>query len=113
MLKHVTISRWLSQQNYAWAVSTLKQSSNRDIVLNKLLGIVIMGEIVPQAICSRYGLHVGAYTIWLTKLFMVITFVISYPISKILDLILGEEIGTVYNRKKLMEMLKVNLNTIA
>nr|CAB3232141.1 metal transporter CNNM4 [Phallusia mammillata] len=76
-------------------------------VVGSTAGIVIFGEIVPQAICSRYGLHVGAYTSWLTKLFMVITFIISYPISLILDCILGKEIGTIYNRKKLLEMLKI------
>ncbi|XP_068928006.1 metal transporter CNNM4 isoform X2 [Petaurus breviceps papuanus] len=76
-------------------------------VASSTLGIVIFGEIVPQALCSRHGLAVGASTIGVTKLFMLLTFPLSFPISKVLDYVLGQEIGTVYNREKLMEMLKV------
>ncbi|CAM5127673.1 unnamed protein product [Natator depressus] len=76
-------------------------------VIASTIGIVIFGEIVPQALCSRHGLAVGANTITITKFFMLVTFPLSYPISKLLDCILGQEIGTVYNREKLVEMLKV------
>ena len=43
----------------------------------------------------------------LTKFFMLLTFPLAFPISKILDKILGEEMGTVYNKKRLIELLRV------
>ncbi|XP_019909174.1 metal transporter CNNM4 isoform X4 [Esox lucius] len=76
-------------------------------VVASTVGIVIFGEIVPQALCSRHGLAVGANTIQVTKFFMLLTFPLSFPVSKLLDVLLGQEIGTVYNREKLVEMLKV------
>jgi metal transporter CNNM len=42
---------------------------------------------------------------------MVLTCPLAFPISKILDKILGEEMGTVYNKKRLIELLKVTRET--
>lgn len=67
--------------------------------------IVIFGEIIPQAICNRYGLAIGAVTLPLTLLAMILTFPLSFPISKILDCILGEELGTRYRKDELLELV--------
>ncbi len=41
--------------------------------------------------CSRYGLQVGAYSAWFVRALMWLCFVIAWPISKILDSLLGHE----------------------
>ncbi|XP_072335700.1 metal transporter CNNM1 isoform X1 [Scyliorhinus torazame] len=69
--------------------------------------IFFFGEILPHAICSRHGLALASKTIWVTKVFMFIAFPASYPISKLLDAILHQQISNFYTREKLIEMLKV------
>jgi len=60
--------------------------------------IVIFGEIIPQAICNKYGLFIGAHFTWLIYLLIALTFVISFPLSLLLKCILGEEEGNVYSK---------------
>merc|ERR1712226_711752 len=43
----------------------------------------------------------------ITKALMLITLPIAWPISRLLDIVLGKEEGTVYNRKSLLEMLRI------
>lgn len=56
---------------------------------------------------------VGAKTIFITKAIMVLTFPLAYPVSKILDVLLGEEIGNVYNRDRLKELVRVSINELS
>lgn len=75
-------------------------------IVGATAGIVVFGEIIPQAICSRHGLYIGFRTLPLTYFFMAITGILSYPLGKLLDIVLGDEIGVVYNRHRFLEIIK-------
>lgn len=58
--------------------------------------IVIFSEILPQAICSRHGLAVGAFFAIPVRLLMLIWFIVAWPVAKLLDLLLGKYQGVMY-----------------
>lgn len=70
--------------------------------------IMLFGEIIPQAICSRHPLLIGSYMIGFVKFLRTILFPVSYPIAWVLDAFLGEELGTIYNREELKGLIDVH-----
>ncbi|KAL0918623.1 hypothetical protein M5K25_010641 [Dendrobium thyrsiflorum] len=52
--------------------------------------VLAFGEVIPQAICTRYGLAVGANFVWLVRILMIICYPVAYPIGKFLR---GEILG--------------------
>ncbi|KAI6234072.1 hypothetical protein M3Y99_00840800 [Aphelenchoides fujianensis] len=72
----------------------------------ELMLIQKSGESALKRCASRKGLYVGAHTINLTRVMMLLTFPIAWPIGKILDCVLGEDLVG-YDRRQLLELMKL------
>lgn len=68
--------------------------------------ILIFGEILPQAVFSRYAIIFGARTVWLVKIFRFILYPITASLAWFLDRLLGDEIPTIYTKRELMKIIE-------
>ena len=68
--------------------------------------IVIFGEIIPQAIFSRFALLLGARIAWLVKIIIFILLPITWPIAWILNKTLGDELATIYSKRELVKIIE-------
>ncbi|KAI5559687.1 hypothetical protein BDE02_17G129400 [Populus trichocarpa] len=75
-----------------------------------LIGNALAMEIIPQAVCSRYGLSIGAKLSIVVRFIVVVLFPLAYPISKLLDWILGEKHSALLRRAELKTLVDMHGN---
>ncbi|ELR10932.1 uncharacterized protein ACA1_145880 [Acanthamoeba castellanii str. Neff] len=71
--------------------------------------ILIAGEILPQALGSRYGLFIGANLVWLVWVLIAILYPIAWPVSLILDWALAGSQSTFFRRAELAELVSLHV----
>lgn len=69
--------------------------------------VLAFGEVIPQAVCTRYGLAIGANLLWLVKFLMFLCYPISYPVGKCLDIALGHD-EVLFRRAQLKALVSIH-----
>ncbi|KAJ3980264.1 DUF21-domain-containing protein [Lentinula detonsa] len=73
-----------------------------------LISTASIGEIIPQAVCVRYGLSIGAKCVPFVLALMWILAPVAYPIAKILDYALGTNEAHMYKKSQLKSFLQLH-----
>lgn len=73
-----------------------------------VVSIMLFGEIIPQAVCSRHPLYFGYQLIGFVRALRFIMYPLAAPIAFVLDFALGEELNTIYNREELKGLIDVH-----
>ncbi|XVF38133.1 hypothetical protein REPUB_Repub20aG0072500 [Reevesia pubescens] len=71
-----------TEKKQAAAILPVVQKQHQLLVTLLLCNAAAM-EVIPQAICTRYGLAVGANFAGLVRILMIICYPIAYPIGKV------------------------------
>ncbi|KAL6238996.1 hypothetical protein BDW75DRAFT_178670 [Aspergillus navahoensis] len=123
--KHARTVLKLISKGKHWVLVTLLLGNvvvneSLPIVLDKTLGggwpavlgstvlIVIFGEVIPQSVCVRYGLPIGAYLSPMVLVLMYAFAPAAWPTAKLLDYLLGQTHGTVYKKAGLKTLVMLH-----
>ncbi|KAJ1984199.1 hypothetical protein H4R34_000805 [Dimargaris verticillata] len=70
--------------------------------------ILVFGEVIPQSVCARHGLVIGAFFAWPVRILRWILAPLGYPIACLLDWVLGKNHGMIYRKAELKELVSMH-----
>ncbi|KAI5984545.1 hypothetical protein EDC04DRAFT_2884658 [Pisolithus marmoratus] len=79
----------------------------QSVVVSTVL-IVIFSEIIPQSLCTRHGLYLGAKMAGFTQALIYLLGIVAWPVAKLLEYILGPHHGIIYRRAELKELIAMH-----
>ncbi|KAJ3783690.1 hypothetical protein GGU10DRAFT_360165 [Lentinula aff. detonsa] len=79
----------------------------QSVVVSTIL-IVIFSEIIPQSLFTRHGLYLGAKMAGFTKVLIYVLGIVSWPVAKLLEFVLGPHHGIIYRRAELKELIAMH-----
>jgi hypothetical protein len=79
----------------------------QSVVVSTVL-IVIFAEIIPQSVFTRHGLYLGAKMATPTQYMIYALGIVSWPVAKLLEFVLGPHHGIIYRRGELKELIAMH-----
>lgn len=76
-------------------------------ILISVTGVLLFGEIVPQSIFHRYSIPISATLAPVVWIMIFMTFSISFPLARLLDLISGKPKEILFRREELRNLLNL------
>lgn len=76
-------------------------------VLISVTVVLLFGEIIPQALCQRHGLAIGAGAAPFVRLLMLLCYPVAKPIAWVLDRLLGHQTA-LFRRAQLKALVEVH-----
>ena len=83
-----------------------KISDSVTAIFVSVTAVLFIGEVLPQALCTRYALAIGGIMAPFVWFLIVIFFIVAWPVSKLLDCLLGSDHGTFYKRAELKSLVE-------
>jgi CBS domain containing-hemolysin-like protein len=77
-------------------------------VLISVTAVLIFGEILPQSICTRYGLTIGSFAAPVVTILMFLALPVALPLSLILNKLLGKAHSGYYRKSEIKDLVMLH-----
>ncbi|CAL1706813.1 unnamed protein product [Somion occarium] len=118
----LSISGTPKQKEYARKIQPIRKNGHlllitlilANMIANETLPVIadpVLGGGPEASLCTRYGLAIGAHMAWFVKILIYALGIVSWPVAKLLEWLLGSHHGIMYRRAELKELIAMHSTT--